>query len=439
MEASRRETVLVKSDLNSTLTSLQSISYFSSLKDYLKGKINKIDLDYIIRNWTVTQKRLHNELLLNILFNSSLSVYNRNFNLNRNFNDNGSDNVNVNVGLSLNDRNGFHKVDHLDNFRHFTSEKLSLRSLSKRERDRIKHLDKSSLVKPLDFKSYDVIPHTFSNIPFDLELCIESKSLPSFESLAARMSLIANENGLNKGVDPSTVSILQIGLDYHLKNILSSTINKLKFNHLNHLFDESDNDDLDLERIDSELFQQSNLKRRPINLSDLDFTLTSNPQLQVENLGSLDRNLVLSALKSNNVVDENLSDDYFEIDNELLNQTFQSSESDIGINGSSSSNNYSTTNINNNIYTNNDIDNINNITNNKTHDSDFNNVMDMDSDDDLKSNTRFPNVINKSFQSTYPQKRSRKSKAIVVSSDEDDSPVPSKRDKKEPHKDFPYH
>ena len=65
--------------------------------------------------------------------------------------------------------------------------------------------------------------------------------------------------------------------------------------------------------------------------------------------------------------------------------------------------------------------------------------MDMDSDDDLKSNTRFPNVINKSFQSTYPQKRSRKSKAIVVSSDEDDSPVPSKRDKKEPHKDFPYH
>ncbi len=65
---------------------------------------------------------------------------------------------------------------------------------------------------------------------FHVPLCSESMQMPETETLRDRLTAIALEHGLLNGVATDVPDMLLAGLEIHLRNILSTTITKLRTN-----------------------------------------------------------------------------------------------------------------------------------------------------------------------------------------------------------------
>ncbi|PVV01286.1 hypothetical protein BB560_004302, partial [Smittium megazygosporum] len=214
--------------------------------------------------------------------------------------------------------------------------KKIVKSMSVHDRKALKYLLKNKKPSPapiqdaIKFFERITLPYPPSKLPqnctLDLAkgvlapLCYETKSVPEKKELHARMVGIALENGLDGGVSENAVDLLTSGLIFHLRNIITNMINKVRRDTgYSDIFDQpnklSINDSFhnsivvpDALYQDNEAPSSKRLKiaskgdeilgsNRTLYLKDLLFSLKLSPHVAVENPLSVEQGILTVSRK----------------------------------------------------------------------------------------------------------------------------------------------
>ncbi|KAI7853418.1 transcriptional regulator of RNA polII, SAGA, subunit-domain-containing protein [Circinella umbellata] len=213
--------------------------YWDALKDFVAGKLNRQEFDFYA-NLYLSQENayLHNAFILSTVHNAQTATP--------------PPSKHRSVGWAKRKRGKDNGLLDGDSDRDPLKKKLKMdvMSLSKSERDRLKALvkigDKDKLkpfvdkllnprisrVPPLPLPAEQLPPTFNSDYARGLlaPLCSDLKELPGPETLHARMTSIALEQGLVKGVTEEVVSAMLFATESYIKSAIANTISKRRIN-----------------------------------------------------------------------------------------------------------------------------------------------------------------------------------------------------------------
>ncbi|GAA97988.1 uncharacterized protein L969DRAFT_84527 [Mixia osmundae IAM 14324] len=264
VDQKRADTLGIKDRLASLLPPDQGLVYWTSLVDFLTGKLSRDEFEEAtqsaLRRGGPEAAELHTALILSVLFNTSRSS-----------------------ATPSSRHSGWSKRRRLegDDLLERDSQRARLRnqvmSLGKRERARLKQLNTIDLAQSANAASKAKVNGTlpaasptsptrlgadgqallakprveivkpgsakakegpvFPNAEVSTQdynrwqqapLCLESKRLPDHESLTDRMSLIACDSGLSAGVDKPAVSLMLLAVERHIRTLLTSALDVVR-------------------------------------------------------------------------------------------------------------------------------------------------------------------------------------------------------------------
>ncbi|CDS08316.1 hypothetical protein LRAMOSA02264 [Lichtheimia ramosa] len=212
--------------------------YWDALKDFVAGKLNRQEFDFYANLYLSRENAyLHNAFILSTIHNAQAA--------------HPPPSKHRSVGWAKRKRG---KDGSLDGSQDRDPQKRRLKmdvmSLSKADRDRLKQLVKSgdkerlrpfvdqvlgpriSRVPPLPLPAEQLPPTFNSDYARGLlaPLCTDLKELPGPETLRARMTSIALEQGLVGGVSEDVVSAMLFATESYIKSAIANAISKRRVN-----------------------------------------------------------------------------------------------------------------------------------------------------------------------------------------------------------------
>ncbi|KAL9538474.1 hypothetical protein PS6_011545, partial [Mucor atramentarius] len=141
-------------------------------------------------------------------------------------------------------------------------------------------------------------------------LCVDLKELPSPETLHARMTSIALENGLLGGIGEDVVNVMLFAAENYIKSSITSAISKRRVNRCIGVKMLREEEQQDHDMINEQ--EQSS-----ISLRDLAFTYQITPYVLVEKPLNAEKLTALLEDSDDEMIVDNLSDSSSEEDYEL--------------------------------------------------------------------------------------------------------------------------
>lgn len=140
-------------------------------------------------------------------------------------------------------------------------------------------------------------------------LCIDLKELPTPETLHARMTSIALENGLLGGIGEDVVNVMLFAAENYIKSSITSAISKRRVNKCI---------GVKMVRTEEEgVEEEDKAEGSSINLRDLAFAYHITPYVLVENPLNAEKLTALLNDSEDEVIVDNLGDSSSEEDYEL--------------------------------------------------------------------------------------------------------------------------
>lgn len=146
-------------------------------------------------------------------------------------------------------------------------------------------------------------------------LCIDLKELPTPETLHARMTSIALENGLLGGIGEDVVNVMLFAAENYIKSSITSAISKRRVNKcigvkmVRPEEEEEEGEDM--------MKREEKPEGSSINLRDLAFAYHITPYVLVENPLNAEKLTALLNDSEDEMVVDNLGDSSSEEDDEL--------------------------------------------------------------------------------------------------------------------------
>ncbi|KAI8880654.1 hypothetical protein K501DRAFT_335235 [Backusella circina FSU 941] len=266
--------------------------YWDALRDFVMGKLNRQEFDFYANLYLSRQNaHLHNAFILSTVHNAQSNTPPP------------SKHRMVGWAKRKRGRDGSLVEGELDQDPRKRKLKLDVMALSKTDRERLKQLvkagDKNKLRPYVDkllgtrISKPPTLPFALEQLPpnFSQEysrglmapLCIDLKELPTPETLHARMTSIALENGLLGGVGEDVVNVMLFAAENYIKSSITSVISKKRVNRcigVKMLNDSNQQDDMMMEARSS---TSNDELPSSIGLRDLAFTYLVTPYVLVEN------------------------------------------------------------------------------------------------------------------------------------------------------------
>ncbi|KAJ1734860.1 hypothetical protein LPJ61_000839 [Coemansia biformis] len=227
-------------------------SYWAALRDFVHGKLNRQEFDFYAYMYLSGEKAaLHNRFILATIHNAQSGQAppegerSAGFEGRRKRRFDGDERAGGS-GSGDESRKSRRSIKALLEDPKWRYVKELVKSLNKNERRAIKALLKRPGLTPEEAQAAIrsvkpvVLPMPASALPqsyamdiakgITAPLVYDTKSMPDIESLSYRMVAIALEKGLSGGVTRESGELLLYALDYHLKNIVSDMIYKIRSN-----------------------------------------------------------------------------------------------------------------------------------------------------------------------------------------------------------------
>ncbi|KAJ3384491.1 hypothetical protein HDU92_003563 [Lobulomyces angularis] len=239
----RKDTKAIKSLLAQVL-GVNREFYWQSLKDYIMGKMDKVDFDSLAKHYlgeNFSMFHLHNKLILAILFNAQKIVPPPNDPPSKDFTINGGSLLPESEILN-NPLIGKRKQAETTLSPIELKKRIRLReimTLPPSERERISKLPSISHQEPsyipaIQQKDLSQVIPVLELLDPAPKTCVELQDLPNKEMIRSRMRLMATLSGLSDAVSNECVELMSFALEYHLKNILGNCLNKVMLDPLLH-------------------------------------------------------------------------------------------------------------------------------------------------------------------------------------------------------------
>ncbi|CEP07333.1 hypothetical protein [Parasitella parasitica] len=293
--------------------------YWDALRDFVMGKLNRQEFDFYANLYLSRQNAyLHNAFILSTVHNAQTNTPPP------------SRHRLVGWAKRKRGKDGSLTADgELEQDPRKRKLKSDVMALSKADRERLKALvksgDKNSLRPFVDrllgtrISRPPTLPIGFNQLPSNYSqeyskglmapLCVDLKQLPSPETLHARMTSIALENGLLGGVGEDVVNVMLFAAENYIKSSITSAISKRRVNRcigVKMLREEDEDHDMINEQ------EQSS-----ISLRDLAFTYQITPYVLVEKPLNAEKLTALLEDSEDEMMVDNLSDSSSEEDYEL--------------------------------------------------------------------------------------------------------------------------
>ncbi|KAI8981091.1 transcriptional regulator of RNA polII, SAGA, subunit-domain-containing protein, partial [Pilobolus umbonatus] len=302
--------------------------YWDALRDFVMGKLNRQEFDFYANLYLSRQHaHLHNAFILSTVHNAQT--------------DTPPPSKHRSVGWAKRKRGKDGSItgdgeDEQDPRKRKL--KMDVMSLSKSDRERLKALVKfgdKRILQPFVNKLLGVrvskppaLPFSIDQLPsnFNQEyskglmapLCIDLKELPSPETLHARMTSIALENGLLGGVGEDVVNVMLFAAENYIKSSITSVITKRRANRcigITMAEKTVDTNDMNIDEDSSMHSMNSHSNNMPsdsINLRDLAFSYLITPYVLVEKPLSAEKLTALMSDSEDEELVDNLSDSSLE-------------------------------------------------------------------------------------------------------------------------------
>ncbi|KAG2208538.1 transcriptional regulator of RNA polII, SAGA, subunit-domain-containing protein [Mucor mucedo] len=294
--------------------------YWDALRDFVMGKLNRQEFDFYANLYLSRQNAyLHNAFILSTVHNAQTNTPPP------------SKHRLVGWAKRKRGKDGSLAVDgDSDQDPRKRKLKLDVMALNKADRERLKALvksgDKNKLRPYVDrllgtrISRPPTLPFALDQLPqnFSQEyskglmapLCIDLKELPTPETLHARMTSIALENGLLGGIGEDVVNVMLFAAENYIKSSITSAISKRRVNKC-----------IGVKMVrpeeEEEEEKEENAEGSSINLRDLAFAYHITPYVLVENPLNAEKLTALLNDSEDEVVVDNLGDSSSEEDYEL--------------------------------------------------------------------------------------------------------------------------
>ncbi|KAI8053683.1 transcriptional regulator of RNA polII, SAGA, subunit-domain-containing protein [Gilbertella persicaria] len=282
--------------------------YWDALRDFVMGKLNRQEFDFYANLYLSRQNaHLHNAFILSTVHNAQANTPPP------------SKHRLVGWAKRKRGKDGL-TVDESEQDPRKRKLKSDVMSLSKSDRERLKALvkagEKNKLRPYVDrllgprVSRPPTLPVALSQLPpnYNQEyskglmapLCIDLKELPSPETLHARMTSIALENGLLGGIGEDVVNIMLFAAENYIKSSITSAICKRRMNRCIGVKQAQEEDTV----MDTSEQEQSS-----ITLHDLAFTYRITPYVLVEKPLNAEKLTALLTESEDEELVDNLNDD----------------------------------------------------------------------------------------------------------------------------------